>query len=287
MSLEKIKQKILETKAIAERTIDENSKEKSGLESAKNQAIQKLEELKGLYREEIKKNTTLHLVYAPNLMFNVGTPANVFVLNHKDLAAKLSTGVVNAIRPNHGLTAYHTTPLNEMLREICKDIGLNVEHLPDMAMQNQFTHAIQGREHLVDTIEAMLEYYMKSNEEEVEGHAIQAVYTANNYLNFVEASPVSSDLHLFVFATSLSRDIKASYGRFLTNNIKSISFDNKKQAEKYFNTGEELQEYVNNLGVVEAPKPVVVKPVPTKLIKMKKEKVQKTDELINGKKLGE
>jgi len=249
MSLESIKKQIVETKMVAEREVPELSRSKAGLESAKNQAVQKLEELKNLYRDEIRKNTTLYLVYGPNVVFNVVTPPNVFVLNHKDLAYKLSGGVVNSLRGNVGLSAFHISPLNEMLREVCKDLNLVTEHLPDIGMQQQFTHAIRSREHLVDTIESMLEFYMKSNELEKEGHSIQSVYTSTTYLNAVENSEASSDLKLFVFVPSLSVEVKAAYGRFLTNNIKTISFDNKAHAEQYFTTPEQLQEFVSSLGV--------------------------------------
>ncbi len=249
MSLESIKKQIVETKVVAERTVPEDSRSKAGLESAKNQATQKLEELKILYRDEIRKNTTLYLVYGPGVVFNVATPSNVFVLNHKDLAYKLSGGVVNSLRGNAGLSAFHITPLNEYLRQICTDLGIDTEHLPDIGMQQQFTAAIYSREHLVDTIEAMLEFYMKSNELEKEGHAIQAVYTMTTYLNAVENSQANSDLKLFIFVPSMSVEVKASYGRFLTNNIKTISFDNKIQAEQYFNTPEQFGEFVNSLGV--------------------------------------
>lgn len=249
MSLQKIKKQLEEYQTEMAMPFPEEPQYKAGHEARINQASIKLQNIAKLYREQIKQSSQLFLVYAPGTVFNQVTPNNVFALSHHDLAATLCTGIINSVRVQTPLSSYHCTPLNDMLSVICKQIGIDTEFLPAIGMQQQFSEPIRDTDHLINLVEAMLEYYMISNPEEKKGYAIQSAYIADKFFKLVESSTADSDIKLFVFVPELNPDIINAYGRFITPNIVTVSASNRVHAEKYLSSPEDLVTLVNSLAV--------------------------------------
>ncbi len=227
-----------------ETPVPDDYRTKSGHEMRVRNNTSKLEELHKVFRERILDSTRVHLIYSSSM-----TPplSNTFILNHSLLAQRLANFVMPSVTLGSSLNAYQVAPMNEILDVVSEELGLMVGIRPTMSIQEKFSAVIQDYSHLTTIIEGMLEHFLKNTGYEAEGHDIQAMYVAKQYLDGIEKQPLTDHMiNIAVFVPTLSPDLIASYAKYFSKHLVTVSSDTSSAAQVSLSTDEDLIGYLND-----------------------------------------
>lgn len=231
MSIEKIRAEIANVKQELQIPMPEDYRFKPSHEMRFRQNTSKLEELGKVFRDSIKVNTKIHLISWP-----VVSTLSPFIFDHTLVAQRLAKFIMPSVTPGSTLNAYQIAPLNEILDVVFEELGLMLSMRPTLSVIEKFNVVIQDYNHLVNVLEGMLEYFLKNTGSESEGHDVQALYVAKQYLDGIEKQPLTDDvLNIAVFVPNMSPDVVNSYSKYLSSNIVQVNV----------NTDEELANYLN------------------------------------------
>ncbi len=226
MDFEKLKTQINETQKTINKEIDPSSPSKGGLEMAKNQAINTLQQLRVLEKTMIKNYSHLYLVVgAKEKLLKVFESEGCIVIDHLFLARKVANQFWPQFRPGTSLNSFLVQQINKYMDDLASNIGLNNAMRPHLIMDMTFGNAVQNEEELALTLEAMFEKQLTNLSVDKEGQILQALMACEELMkNYSEIDKLRGDVTFVVSVPSLSTEILDAYKNLLSSNIYTATF---------------------------------------------------------------
>jgi len=226
MDFEKLKTQINETQKTINREIDPSSPTKSGLEMAKNQAINALQQLRTLEKTMLKNYSHLYLVVgAKDRLLKVFESEGCIVVDHLFLARKVANQFWPQFRPGTSLNSFIIQQINKYMDDLSSNIGLNNAMRPHLIMEAIFGNAVQNEEELTLILEAMFEKQLTNLPVDKEAHILQALMACEELMkNYAEVDKFRGDVTFVVSVPSLSNEVVSAYKNLLSENIFTATF---------------------------------------------------------------
>lgn len=194
----------------------------------KNQAKHDLEALTVELNQTIKKNTKLFLVEdSQDQIKKLLSDKVCFQINHTDMARKIATFVMPAIHPGDVLNAHLISIINDVLDNVEEEIGVSSFLTERLQAKADCIEVIENLDKLTHVIEYMIESQLYPNDEVPEGHMLQAIFNAKQYMDAILTEENESHYVCVVFVPKLSQWLIQAYSNFLSANISTVSYSDQ------------------------------------------------------------
>lgn len=194
----------------------------------KNKAKQDLEELNFELKQIIKNNTKLFLVLDDKFQIkNLLKDKVCFEMHHEDMAKKIATFVIPAIRCGDVLNSNLIAVINDVLDNVEDEIGIVSALSPRLELKSDCIESIENIEKLTKVIEYMLETQMTPTEDISEGHVMQAIFNAKQYLDYALNEDNEKNYVCVVYVPHFGSHLVDAYSKFLSSNIKTVDCNDR------------------------------------------------------------
>ncbi len=226
MLLSAIKEQLKHVKSEMSLDPPADSKYYASYQMRVNEARAKAEKLAIDYKDVLINNVYVTLVHAPKFEEDF---ASSLIFNHKAFAQKLAAVAIPSLKMGTQMSAYQITPMNNMLEEICLDLGVNTQFSPRLNMDLDYAKIIDTPTQFVNLAETLVERQLKNLASDEEGHTFQVLYVQKELRDrTAEIELPDGRIDIIVFVPSLSRSLIAEYHRLFKNPIKTVSFTDTK-----------------------------------------------------------
>ena len=226
MSLSIVRSKIDHCNAILEEDLGDLIEARPAKEMAKNQARVQLADLYAMEANLVKEFSKLYLAKAPASLLPELQANGVIAADHLSVARRLADRFWAQLKPGVAVTAFIVAQMNEYLDDVCGENLIDNYTRPRLYLTQSNMVILSDKEHFVTVIERILEENLKSNDNEIKGHQVQAVVNTNALLKQYRALPVVDDIVSFVvLVPEYDNDMVNAYKRFLSNNIFTVDID--------------------------------------------------------------
>ncbi len=228
MSLSIIREQILKNEAVLRREEPADLKFFPSYQMAKNEAAQKLVELKNLLEEEIKKRVRINFIKIDEETIEL-LGKSEFVMDHRMLASEMVKVTLPSLPLGTTFTSFQLANLNNKMKDICLELGVNSQLCPDLYMDAEYQRLIESEEQFINLVETMIEKMVKNRDFDDEGHVLQTLYVMKTFLNKVSSLAIDSDevIDLYVLVPRVTPSLVEEYRTRFSGNMRTVAINEK------------------------------------------------------------
>jgi len=228
MSLSVIKEQIKKYQELAQREQPVEEKYWPSYFMSKNEAALKLEQLRSELEKEIKGKVRLNFIKLDEDTVTL-LGKSEYVFDHRSLAREMVKVTLPSMPLNTALSGFQIANLNNKMKELCLEMGVNSQVCPDLYMDADFQRVVHSEEGFVNLVETMVEKLVKNRDTDEEGHTLQSLYVSHLFLNKAMASDSLSDdlIDVYVLVPKITRTLVDEYGIRFSQNMRTIAINEK------------------------------------------------------------
>ena len=228
MSISTIKEQILRNEAVLLREQPEDSKFMPSYDMARNEATEKLVILKAQLEEEVRKKVRINFVKIDEQTKTLLGKSD-FVMDHRALASEMARAAQPSMPLGTVLSSFQIANLNNKMTDVCLEIGVNTQLVPELYMDADFQRTIHSEEQFTNIVESMIEKMVKNRDFDEEGHVLQTLYLMKTFLKKAPTILQDSEdpIDLFVLVPRISPSLVEEYKNKFSSNMRTVAVNEK------------------------------------------------------------